>query len=162
MDNFEGVADVTNEQWNRVINVNLHGPFLLMRTLLPHFLHRKSGNIINISSIGGIQGARAGAAYTTSKFALNGLTKNTGYLYGKLGIRCNAIAPGAIETHISESIDFSKVSKAMTELSMAGQKLNPRTGKASEIAEIALFLASDDSSFINGEIIVADGGWTAY
>jgi NAD(P)-dependent dehydrogenase (short-subunit alcohol dehydrogenase family) len=162
MDNFEGVAEVTNEQWNRIINVNLHGPFLLMRTLLPHFIHRKSGNIINISSIGGIQGARAGAAYTTSKFALNGLTKNTGYLYGKMGIRCNAIAPGAIETHISESIDFSKVSKEMSELSMAGQKLNPRTGKPTEIAEIALFLASDDSSFINGEIIVADGGWTAY
>jgi NAD(P)-dependent dehydrogenase (short-subunit alcohol dehydrogenase family) len=162
MDNLEGVADVTNEQWNRVINVNLHGPFLLMRNLIPHFLHRKSGNIINISSIGGIQGARAGAAYTTSKFALNGLTKNTGYIYGKSGIRCNAIAPGAIETHISESIDFSKVSKEMMDLSIAGQKLNPRTGKPTEIAEIALFLASDDSSFINGEIIVADGGWTAY
>jgi NAD(P)-dependent dehydrogenase (short-subunit alcohol dehydrogenase family) len=161
MDNFEGIGDVSDEQWNRVINVNLHGPFMLMRALIPHFLHHHSGNIINISSIGGIQGARAGAAYTASKFALNGLTKNTGYLYAKSGIRCNAIAPGAIETHISESIDYSKVSKDTNELLISGMKLNPRIGKPAEIAEIALFLASDDSSFINGEIIVADGGWTA-
>lgn len=162
MDNFEGISETTNEQWNRVLNVNLHGPFRLMRELIPHFIHHHSGNIINISSVGGIQGARAGAAYTASKFALNGLTKNTGYLYAQSGIRCNAIAPGAIETHISESIDYSKVSKDMSELLVSGMKLNPRIGKAIEIAEIALFLASDDSSFINSEIIVADGGWTAY
>jgi NAD(P)-dependent dehydrogenase (short-subunit alcohol dehydrogenase family) len=162
MDNFEGVGDISDEQWNRIINVNLHGPFMLMRSIMPHFLHHKKGNIINITSIGGLQGARAGAAYTTSKFALNGLTKNTGFIYGKKGIRCNAIAPGAIETNIGESIDYSKVTKEMNELMTAGMKLNPRMGKAAEIAEIALFLASDESSIINGEIIVADGGWSVF
>jgi len=90
------------------------------------------------------------------------LTKNTGFIYGKKGIRCNAIAPGAIETNIGESIDYSKVTKEMNELMTTGMKLNPRMGKAAEIAEIALFLASDESSIINGEIIVADGGWSVF
>jgi NAD(P)-dependent dehydrogenase (short-subunit alcohol dehydrogenase family) len=162
MDNFEAVADVTNSQWDRVMNINLKGPFMLMRLLIPHFLHHKHGNIINISSIGGLQGARAGAAYTASKFAMNGLTKNTGYIYAEHGIRCNAIAPGAIETHIADDIDYSKVSKDMNELLTLGLKLNPRVGKPKEIAEIALFLASESSSMINGAVLVADAAWTAY
>ena len=162
MDNFEAVADVSNSQWDRIMNVNLKGPFMLMRLLIPHFLHHKQGNIINISSIGGLQGARAGAAYTASKFALNGLTKNTGYLYADKGIRCNAVAPGAVETHIGDTIDYSKVSKEMNELLLAGMKLNPRIGKPKEIAEIVLFLASEESSMINGEVLVADAAWTAY
>ena len=162
MDNFEAIADVSNSQWDRIMNVNLRGQIMLMRLLIPHFLHHKYGNIINISSIGGLQGGRAGAAYTASKFALNGLTKNTGYLYAEQGIRCNAVAPGAVETHISDSIDYSKVSKDMNELLIAGLKLNPRIGKPKEIAEIVLFLASEDSSMINGEVLVADAAWTAY
>jgi NAD(P)-dependent dehydrogenase (short-subunit alcohol dehydrogenase family) len=162
MDNFEAVADVTNSQWDRIMNINLKGPFMLMRLLIPHFLHHKHGNIINISSIGGLQGARAGAAYTASKFAMNGLTKNTGYMYAEHGIRCNAIAPGAIETHIADDIDYSKVSKDMNELLTLGLKLNPRVGKPKEIAEIALFLASESSSMINGAGLVADAAWTAY
>lgn len=162
MDNFEAVADVTNSQWDRILNINLKGPFMLMRLLIPHFLHHKKGNIINISSVGGLQGARAGAAYTASKFAMNGLTKNTGYMYAGHGIRCNAIAPGAIETHIADDIDYSKISKDMNELLTLGLKLNPRVGKPKEIAEIALFLASDSSSMINGAVLVADAAWTAY
>jgi NAD(P)-dependent dehydrogenase (short-subunit alcohol dehydrogenase family) len=162
MDNFEAVADVSNSQWDRIMNVNLKGPFMLMRLLIPHFLHHKYGNIINISSIGGLQGGRAGAAYTTSKFALNGLTKSTGYLYAEQGIRCNAVAPGAIETHIGDTIDYTKLSKDMNELLITCMKLNPRIGKPKEIAEIVLFLASEDSSMINGEVLVADAAWTAY
>ena len=109
-----------------------------------------------------MNGGRAGAAYTASKFALIGLTKNTGYLFAKKGIRCNAIAPGAVETHISETIDYSKLSEEIKDRIMPGLVLNPRTGKPIEIAKIALFLASEDSSFINGSVIVADEGWTAY
>jgi NAD(P)-dependent dehydrogenase (short-subunit alcohol dehydrogenase family) len=144
------------------MNINLKGPFMLMRLLIPHFLHHKHGNIINISSIGGLQGARAGAAYTASKFAMNGLTKNTGYMYAEHGIRCNAIAPGAIETHIADDIDYTKVSKEMSELLSLGLQLNPRVGKPKEIAEIALFLASENSSMINGAVLVADAAWTAF
>ena len=162
MDNFEAVDTVDESEWNKIFNVNVHAPFRLMKRTINLFLNKKSGNIINIASIGGLNGGRAGAAYTSSKFALIGLTKNTGYLFAKKGIRCNAIAPGAIETNISDSIDFTKLTDEIKDRIMPGLVLNPRNGKPIEIAKIALFLASEDSSFINGSVIVADKGWSAY
>jgi NAD(P)-dependent dehydrogenase (short-subunit alcohol dehydrogenase family) len=162
MDNFEGVDSVDEAEWNKVFNTNIHAPYRLTQRIIKLFLNKKSGNIINIASVGGLNGGRAGAAYTASKFALIGLTKNTGYLFAKKGIRCNAIAPGAVETHISDSIDYSKLTEELKERIMPGLMLNPRNGKPVEIAKIALFLASEDSSFINGSVITADDGWTAY
>jgi NAD(P)-dependent dehydrogenase (short-subunit alcohol dehydrogenase family) len=162
MDNFEAVDAVDDMEWHRVFNTNIHAPYHLMQRSVKLFLNKKSGNIINIASVGGLNGGRAGAAYTASKFALIGLTKNTGYLFAKKGIRCNAIAPGAIETNISETIDFSKMTEDIKDRIMPGMVLNPRNGKPLEIAKIALFLASEESSFINGSVIVADEGWTAY
>ena len=162
MDNFEGVDTVEEAEWNKVFNVNIHAPYRITQRIIKLFLNKKSGNIINIASIGGLYGGRAGAAYTASKFALIGLTKNTGYLYAKKGIRCNAIAPGAIETNISDSIDYSKLNEEIKERIMPGLMLNPRIGKPIEIAKIALFLASEESSFINGSVITADDGWSAY
>jgi NAD(P)-dependent dehydrogenase (short-subunit alcohol dehydrogenase family) len=162
MDDFSPVGDVQDQIWDRVIAVNLSGPFKAMRSAIQIMLEKKSGVIINISSLGGLQGARAGAAYTASKHALVGLTKNTGYLYAKSGIRCNAIAPGAMGTHIGSTIDFTKISPLVNERIMPGMALNPRTSNPSEVAQIALFLASDAASFVNGAVIVADGGWSAY
>lgn len=162
MDNFAPVGEVEDEVWERNMAINLYGPFRAMRKAIQIFLPKSRGVIINIASIGGLNGARAGAAYTTSKHALVGLTKNTGYMYAKTGIRCNAIAPGAVETNISESMDMSKITPLVNDRIMPGLALNPRTAKPNEIAEVALFLATDDSSFINGEVIVADGGWSAY
>jgi NAD(P)-dependent dehydrogenase (short-subunit alcohol dehydrogenase family) len=89
-----------------------------------------------------------------------GLTKNVGFQYAKLGIRCNAIAPGAVNTNIGTTI--TNPDKFGMERAMAGISLNPRVGEPVEIARIALFLANDDSSFINGTVITADAGWTAY
>jgi NAD(P)-dependent dehydrogenase (short-subunit alcohol dehydrogenase family) len=162
MDNFEAVDTVDEAEWNKVFNTNIHAPYRLIQRTIKHFINKKSGNIINIASIGGLYGGRAGAAYTTSKFALIGLTKNTGFLFAKKGIRCNAIAPGAIETNISDSIDYSKLTDEIKNRIMPGLVLNPRNGKPIEIAKIALFLASEDSSFINGSVITADDGWSAY
>ena len=136
--------------------------FRSMRNALKIFLQKQSGIIINIASVGGMQGGRAGAAYTASKFGLIGLTKNTGYLYAKSGIRCNAIAPGGVNTNISETIDYKKITPLINERIMSGLPLNPRMGEPEEIATVALFLASDDARFINASVIVADGGWTAY
>lgn len=104
----------------------------------------------------------AGAVYTSSKHALIGLTKSTGYLYSKSGIRCNGIAPGAVNTSISETIDMTKITPLVQDRIMTGIALNPRTGESSEIAQAALFLASDDSSFVNAHILTVDGGWSAY
>jgi len=162
MDNFQPVGECDEDTWERVININLKGVFHAMHAAVPLMLEKKQGNIINIASIGGLFGARAGAAYTASKHAVIGLTKNTGYMYAKLGIRCNAIAPGAMETHIADSIDMTKITPLVNERIMAGMVLNPRTSKPTEVAQVALFLASDDSSFVNASVITADGGWSAF
>ncbi len=162
MDNFGPVGEVDNSMWEKVMKVNLDGPFKAMRSAVRIFLEKKSGVIINICSIGGLKGGVAGAAYTTSKHALIGLTKSTGYLYSKSGIRCNAIAPGAVNTNIAETIDMTKITPLVNDRIMSGIALNPRTGESSEIAKAALFLASVDSSVVNGEILVLDGGFSAY
>lgn len=160
MDNFEPADAVTDQQWERVMSVNVTGPMRTIRKTLPIFKSKNYGVIINNASVGGLNGGRAGAAYTASKHALIGLTKNVAYQYATTGIRCNAIAPGAVNTNISQSI--TAPDKFGMDRAMAGIVLNPRTGEAIEIAKVALFLASDEASFVNGEVIVADGGWTAY
>ena len=162
MDNFQPVGEVDNETWDHVMKVNVDGPFKAMRRAIKIFMENGNGNIINIASIGELKGGVAGAAYTTSKHALIGLTKNTGHMYAKTGIRCNAIAPGAVATSIGETIDMTKITPMVQDRIMTGMALNPRIGEPNEIAAAALFLASDDASFINGAVLVVDGGWSAY
>jgi NAD(P)-dependent dehydrogenase (short-subunit alcohol dehydrogenase family) len=127
---------------------------------MPIFLAKKKGVIVNTASVGGLQGSRAGAAYTASKFAVVGLTKNIGFQYALSGIRCNAIAPGGVNTNIGKTIN--NPDKFGMERATSGSANNPRMGEPVEIANVALFLASDDSSFVNGTVITADSGWTAY
>lgn len=162
MDHFAPVGELDNAMWEKVMKINVEGPFKAMRSAVRLFLAKGGGVIVNIASIGGLSGGVAGAAYTASKHALIGLTRNTGYMYSRLGIRCNAIAPGAVATSISDTIDMSKITPLINDRIMAGLVLNPRTGEPSEIARAALFLASDDASFVNGEVLVVDGGWSAY
>ena len=162
MDHFEAVGDISNLVWEKIMRVNLEGPMKAMRSAVRIFLKQGQGVILNIASIGGLFGCRAGAAYTTSKHGLIGLTKNTGYFYAKDGIRCNAIAPGGVTTNILEGFDLDALSKKIKERIMAGTITNPRYGEASEIGKVAAFLVSDQSSYINGAILTIDGGWTAY
>ncbi len=159
MDDFMPVAETSTELWKRVQSVNIDGPFFSCRAAIPVMLLQGKGVLLNITSIGGLNGARAGAAYTSSKHALVGLTKNIGFQYAQKGIRCNAIAPGGVATNIGEDM---KPNAFGFERLAIGMQANPRMGEASEIAEAALFLVSDKSSFINGAIITVDGGWTAY
>ncbi|MHA8053382.1 glucose 1-dehydrogenase [Aquirufa sp. Wall-65K1] len=162
MDHFQPVGDVENSMLEKVMKINFEGPFKAMRSAVKIFLAKGKGNIINVCSIGGLKAGVAGAVYTSSKHALIGLTKSTGYLYSKSGIRCNGIAPGAVNTSISETIDMTKITPLVQDRIMTGIALNPRTGESSEIAQAALFLASDDSSFVNAHILTVDGGWSAY
>ena len=104
MDNFVPAAEVTDELWEKVFAVNVTGPMRATRKALPIFIKKGAGVIINIASAGGLLGSRAGASYTASKHAVIGLTKNVGFQYAKLGIRCNAIAPGAVNTNIGKTI----------------------------------------------------------
>jgi NAD(P)-dependent dehydrogenase (short-subunit alcohol dehydrogenase family) len=160
MDNFVPAEAVTDKLWEKVFAVNVTGAMRAIRKALPIFIEKKSGIIINIASVGGLLGCRAGVSYTASKHAVVGLTKNVGFQYAKLGIRCNAIAPGAVNTNIGNTL--CDPHKFGMERAMAGMNLNIKQGEPEEIAKIALFLASDDSSLINATVITADSGWTAY
>lgn len=160
MDGMEGVEDISDERWDHVFAVNTTGTMRLMREAVKHFKEVKGGVILNNISIGGLNGARAGAAYTASKHAVIGLTKNTAFFYAGEGIRCNGIAPGAVETNIGQSM--TNLNEFGMGRAMLGIRLNPRAGQPDEIAKLALFLVSDEASFINGAIVVADGGWSAY
>ena len=162
MDDFSGVGDVNDEMMNKVFDLNVFAPFYTSRKAVNIFLKEGKGVIVNIASIGGLYGARAGAVYTASKHALVGLTKNTGYMYAKKNIRCNAICPGAIETDIGSGEYMKHVNQDGMNTIMANIGGNPRSGSPAEIAEIAVFLASDESSLINGQCLAADAGWTAF
>ncbi|GAA0594381.1 SDR family oxidoreductase [Virgibacillus siamensis] len=159
MDGFEPVGDVLDERWDLIFDVNTKGVMRAMRKALPIFLEKENGVIINTASTGGFNGAHAGAAYGASKHAVIGMTKNTGYMYAQKGIRCNAIAPGGVATNISSSME--NVNQFGMERTKPAQDVMPRVGQPEEIAKAALFLASDDASFVNGTVITADGGWTA-
>ena len=160
MDNFEAAGDIEDDKWERIFAINTTSVMRSTRKVLPIFLEKEQGVIINIASAGGLYGARAGGAYTASKHAVVGFTKNTGFMYAPQGIRCNAIAPGAVETNISASM--TGISEFGMSRVQPGLAINPSIGKAEEIAKVALFLASDDSSFVNGTVLTADAGWTAY
>ncbi|WP_448104470.1 SDR family NAD(P)-dependent oxidoreductase [Pedobacter panaciterrae] len=159
MDDFSPVDQVTNELWNKIIGVNLNGPFYMSRAVMKIFRSTGAGNIINIASIAGLAGGRAGLAYTVSKHGLIGLTRNIAYQFAEKGIRCNAIAPGGIATNIMHGVEVNPYGYDRMN---AGTANMPPAALPAEIAEVALFLASDKSKFINGSVITADGGWTAY
>lgn len=159
LDDFLPVGNVTNEKWEGVLGVNVNGPMYACRLAIPIMLKQGNGVIINVSSIGGFCGSRAGVAYTTSKHALIGMTKNIAYHYADKGIRCNTIAPGGVATNIGEGMKPDELGYAKLSL---GLNTAVRTGEPKEIAEIALFLASNRSSLMNGAVVVADAGWTAY
>nr|WP_285801074.1 glucose 1-dehydrogenase [Exiguobacterium sp. s122] len=159
MDNFLTVGEVTDEVWDRVIAVNLTGPMKLARAAIQVMDKQDSGGvIINNASVGGLFGTRGGASYVASKHALIGLTKNIAATYGTFNkIRANAIAPGGVNTNIGATITAPS-ELGMRAIQGAGEA---PIGEPDQIAKVALFLASDDSSFVNGDVVKADGGWTA-
>lgn len=160
LDQMYSVTEVEDEFWDKVIGVNVNSIMYACRKAIPIMMKNGGGSIINTASVGGLFGCRAGAAYTASKFAVVGLTKNIGFMYAKEGIRCNAICPGSIITNIAAGL--SNASEFGMARSGAGVPLSPRMGQPEEIANTALFLASDEASFINGTTVTVDGGWTAY
>jgi NAD(P)-dependent dehydrogenase (short-subunit alcohol dehydrogenase family) len=160
MDSFEPVGEITDEKWDRIFDVNTKGVMRAMRRAVNYWLDNdKAGNIINTISTGGLNGAHAGVAYGASKHAVVALTKNTAFMYAEDNIRVNGIAPGAVDTNIGSTIkNASEKGVARTGITQA---VSPRLGKSEDIANVALFLGSDESDFVNGTIVVADGGWTA-
>ncbi|WP_163971163.1 SDR family oxidoreductase [Oceanobacillus halotolerans] len=160
MDNMVPAGDLTDELWDRVLSINTSGVMRATRKALSIFMEKESGVIVNIASAAGLAGSRAGAAYTASKHAVVGFTKNVGFQYATKGIRCNAIAPGGVNTNIGTTM--ADPNKFGMERATIGASANPRSGEPEEIANIALFLASDDASFVNADVIRVDAGWLAY
>jgi 3-oxoacyl-[acyl-carrier protein] reductase len=151
------MSNMTEDQFDRVIAINLRGVFLGMKYALPHLINAGGGSIINQASIAGMIAVRGGAAYSASKAGVIALTRVAALEYGRYNIRVNAICPGAIETPMAQRIRQGQPPnpKAIQRISVLGRMAEPE-----EIAKVALFLASDDSSFATGAPFVIDGGWT--
>ncbi|MDX6604465.1 MAG: hypothetical protein QOF23_974 [Solirubrobacterales bacterium] len=156
LDDFEPAAETSDEVWNRILGVNLNGMFFTARALIPQMLEHGGGAIINVASTAGLNGGNGGAAYTTSKHGVIGFTRQLCFDYARKGIRCNVICPGAVETGMTEEIFSSGDAEVMKAVESApiGRWAQPE-----ELAAAALFLASDDASFVNGAVYVVDGGF---
>lgn len=160
MDSLHGVATMPDAIWSKNIAINLEGPMFAMRRAIPLMLRAGGGAIINIASMSAVSGAAAGAAYTAAKHGLMGLSQSTAWIYAKQGIRCNVIMPGATHTNIGASVTAPINEEDAVRL-REFQALSPKWLEPVDIAELALFLASDLSRNINGAKIAADGGWSA-
>ena len=138
------------ERWNRLLEVNLTGVFLGIQAVAPVMKRRRSGSIINISSVDGLRGSVALHAYVASKFAVRGITKSTGLELARYGVRVNSVHPGLISTDMTAHLDPEQM----------GIPLG-RAAEPSEVAELVAFLASDASSYSTASEFVVDGGITA-
>jgi len=152
------VGMLDESTWDRVIDINLKGTFLSVKAVLDTMCAQRSGSIITIASVEGINGTEGGSAYNASKGGVVLLSKNISMDYGRMGIRCNAICPGFIDTPM-----LNQVMDLMPELKadVVRETKIGRLGKPEEIAGAAYFLASDDSSYVTGHALVVDGGYTA-
>jgi NAD(P)-dependent dehydrogenase (short-subunit alcohol dehydrogenase family) len=155
------VHSVELAEFERVIRVNLTGTFLVCKHALRHMVEQKSGSIVNVASIEGIEGTEGGSAYNASKGGVVLLTKNLAIDYGRAGIRVNCVCPGFIEgtAMFAEVID-SEGFRPFKDQYRETHKLD-RFGRPDEVAAAMLFLASDDASFVTGHALVVDGGFTA-
>lgn len=149
------IEKLSEKDWDKTINVNLKGCFLFSQAALKYM--KKGSSIINISSVAGISGYSSASAYCASKGGIRLLTKSLAAEIGNRGIRVNSIHPGIIETAMTKGILADKKQKQ----SMISKVPLKRIGKPIDIAGPAVFLASDDSSYVNGEELIVDGGWVS-
>ena len=145
--------DITDEIWNRFFDINLNGARRVIQAVLPDMIHAKHGNIINISSIWGLRGASCESAYACTKAGLIALTRSLALELAPSGIRVNCIAPGVINT------DMVQVLGQDVLRDLANQTPLGRLGTPEDIADLAAFLASDQASFLTGQVITSDGGF---
>lgn len=152
---WRNVIEAGDDEWDRCYRVSLRGSSLFMKYALPAMRSQRSGSVINISSVQGMVAARQSAAYTSMKHALIGLTRNAAYDFGPDNIRVNAICPGPIRVRYSPEPGTELYQRQISKTFLG------RTGEPREIATAAVFLASDESSYITGAVLPVDGGWTA-
>ena len=154
---FEDFRNTTLEQWNRILAVNLTGTFLVCREALPHLLER-GGNIVNTASTAALAGHPWTAPYSASKGGVLALSLTLAVEFGKLGVRCNVVAPGSIETPIQDAFRLPEGAdaKLLHRIMALDRMRGPET-----VAGAIAFLASDDGAHVNGEVLRVDGGTLA-
>jgi len=156
LDGHATAHEVSLAEWNRVLAVNLTGPFLMARAVIPQMLTQGKGAIINTSSTSGFSAAGGGSAYTASKHGVIGLTRQLTFEYGARGIRVNSICPGATATPLA----LPEHNTASPDIDLAISKVPARRWcQPEEIAKLAAFLGSDDADYVHGSDYVMDGGW---
>jgi len=148
------------KDWDFVLEVNLKGTYLVSKHVLPAMLAQHSGSIVNIASVEGIEGFLGGSSYNASKGGVVLLTKNMAIDYARAGVRVNVVCPGFIDTPLFRSVFSLEATRAMREKIREAHQLG-RFGEPVEIANAALFLASDEASFVTGVTLPVDGGYTA-
>ncbi len=153
---FKPLLETTFEEWSRVLDVNLSGPFLCTQACAPVMLRNGGGAIVNITSVSGLRASTLRVAYGTSKAALDHLTKQQAAELGNLGIRVNAVAPGPVDTAMAKQVHSAAVRADYHD----AIPLN-RYGSEDEIAAAVIFLCSDAASYINGQTLAVDGGFDA-
>ncbi len=151
---FMPILDTDIETWNRIMAVNLTGPFLMVQAVAPVMLEKNGGSIVNIASISGFRSSTLRVAYGTSKAGLMQLTRQQAAELGNVGIRVNGIAPGPVDTAMSKKVHGPEIRADYHD----AIPLN-RYGSEGEIAEGIFFLASDRASYINGQVLAVDGGF---
>ena len=152
---FHAALESTDEEWRNCIDVALLGTHYFTKAVLPFMLNRKQGSIVNVVSIQAMEGMMSSVAYTATKAALLGYTMSVCYDYGPQNIRINSLCPGPIQTRISVKADDPHHRWQCDQTTLG------RVGQPKEVAWAALFLASDESSFVTGITLPVDGGWTS-
>jgi len=163
MDNFAPVENLDSELLMRLMSVDVYGPAWATRKAVNVFLQNdRAGSIVNVASIAGICGGKSGCAYTMAKHAVIGLTKNTAFTYRLNKIRCNAICPAGINTEMTDSALFANADQKGLQNAMLAMNFGTRNAEAFEIADVALFLASDAAAVVNGAVVTADSGLISF
>ena len=155
-----GTADTIDEaEWSRVLDINLRGTWLVARAVLPGMVKRRGGSIVNLASVEGIEGGQAQTAYNAAKGGVVLLTRSMAVDYGPMNVRVNCLCPGMIETPMTAPLQEAGLKPVHDWFEQ--QHLLGRTGRPEEVAAAALFLASDDASFVTGHALAVDGGYLA-
>lgn len=150
LDEYVGIIETDEEEFDQVVQLNIKAPFIVTKEVMPIFVEKGKGVVINLGSQGSKFAGVGGTSYVTSKHALVGFNKQLAYDYGDKGIKALLLAPGFIDTPMTDDVKEERLNDIP----------DRRAGKPEEVAKLALFLASDDSNYMNGTEVYMDGGWT--